>query len=194
MELVRSVRLSLCSDYAAQCFGHEIALRNSSQSRTPYAILSQRPSGSDSGVISAITQRDTSSARSRARSVSAISTRTSPHKASRPSDARRRRYQLNTELRDRGETRNTEERSPCFNPSTTRSASPSTYNVRWLLMTPTAQDDVATLALPLIPPSMNSGASDLPHHASASRSSSRWRSWSTARSARSSNTEGCWLG
>ena len=35
MEFVRSVGLSLGRYYAAQCFAHEIALRNSSQSRMP---------------------------------------------------------------------------------------------------------------------------------------------------------------
>ena len=82
MELVWSIWLSLGRDDATKrgsCFAHEIALRNSSQSRMPYDILSQRPSGSASGLVSAMIQRDTSSARSEERSDSADSTRTRPH-------------------------------------------------------------------------------------------------------------------
>src|ERR1700692_303683 len=95
---------------------------------------------------------DISLARSDGRSRSATSTRTRPHKGSRPSSPRSRRYQLITELRDRGDTRNTEDPSPFLSPSTSRSASPSTYRVRWLFITPTASDEDATLALRLIPP------------------------------------------
>src|SRR5215208_221671 len=116
MEFVRRVGLSLSGYNAAQCFAHEIARRNSSQSRTPYDILSQRPSGSESGVVSAITHREISSALSPGRSHSATSTRTRPHIASWPSGSRSRKYQLITELRERGETRNTEERSPLRRP------------------------------------------------------------------------------
>src|SRR5687768_12973464 len=58
MELVRSVGLSLSRDDSSERLGHEIALRNSSASRIPYAILSQRPSGSASGAPSARSQRD----------------------------------------------------------------------------------------------------------------------------------------
>src|SRR6202171_3811153 len=146
---------------------HEMALRNSSQSQTPYAILSHRPSGSESGVVSAMTHLDISLARSNGRSRSDTSTRTRPQSGSRPSPPRSRRYQLITELRDRGDTRNTEDRSPFRSPNTIPSASPSTYSVRWLFITPTASDDDATLALLLIPPSMKIGASPRAPHASA---------------------------
>src|SRR4051812_2702249 len=126
MEFVRSVWLPLGRYDAAQCFAHEMALRNSSQSRIPYDILSQRPSGSARGDVSDSTQREISSARSAGLSHSATSTRTNPHIASCPSGPRWRRYQLSTELLDRGDTRNTDERSPFRRPITILSESPST--------------------------------------------------------------------
>src|SRR2546423_127915 len=133
MEFVRSVRLFLRRDHATErtsYFIHEIALRNSSQSLTPYDILSHRPSGRANGLVSASTQREISSARAVGLSHFDISTRTNPHKGSWPSASRCRRYQLITELRSRGETLNTDERSltPRFN--TVLRASSSTYNVR----------------------------------------------------------------
>src|SRR5438045_9538863 len=123
MEFVWSVWLSLGRDDAAQCFTHEIALRNSSQSRMPYDILSQRPSGSERGDISFITHREISFALSVSRSESAISTRTKPHKGSWPVPSRTRRYQLINTFLDRGAMRNIEQRSPRSRPRTLISVS-----------------------------------------------------------------------
>ena len=70
----------------------------------------------------------------------AISTRTSPHIGSRPAGSRRRRYQLAT-VRARGDVmRNTLDRSRCPRPSTTASAVPSAYSVRWRFTTPTVHE------------------------------------------------------
>src|SRR6202165_502176 len=93
MKLVRGVGLPLRRDYASQCFAHEMALRNSSQSLTPYAILSHRTSGSERGVVSAMIHLDISLARSDGRARSATSTRTQPQSGSRPASPRSPRYQ-----------------------------------------------------------------------------------------------------
>src|SRR4029079_2561793 len=74
MKLMRSVRLPLRRDYPSKRVRHYIALKNSSVSRIPYAILSQRPSGSASGAPSAIIHREISSARDEISSVIDAST------------------------------------------------------------------------------------------------------------------------
>src|SRR5687767_12314362 len=125
MKLVRSVRLPLSCDDTTEWSSHEIARRNSSASLIPYAILSHLPSGRASGAPSARIHRDISSAFAEISSERADSTRTRPNSASRPAALRMRRYQLATGYLEFGATRNADVRSPGFNPTRTRNASPS---------------------------------------------------------------------
>src|SRR5678815_2206802 len=78
MEFMRSVRLPLSCYHPSKRFRHDVALRNSSVSRIPYAILSHRPSGSESGEASAMIHRDISVTRSEMSAVTAASALTRP--------------------------------------------------------------------------------------------------------------------
>ena len=138
------------------------------QSRIPYAILSHRPSGSDRGVVSAITHREISSARSDGpvalRDFDSAPIPTSDRGLWRRGDA---------------DTSSSPSCASAAKRGTPRNVRLSRARARFERITldvkrAMALDDTDRVRrrsdrpLRLMPPSMNSGASPRAHHASAS--------------------------